>query len=317
MPDRPYTLLSCSVSLDGYLGDLTPRLALSNDGRLRPGRRGARLVRRDHGRRGHRAHRQPAAARALARTPRGAHGPRAPGVAEEDHRHQPGGPRRTLELLHHRRGREARLHPEPACGRRARPPRAGGDDRGRRPARAHAPAQRGPRRSRRGAAHGRGRRHRAHAVPGRRPRRRAAARRRALLRRRLERPALRERRALPVERRAGARRSPRCARSATSCCCATRSHRGSGTNERRSEDGRDRADAQVLLLAVLAATAGLGAAGWSVGVAARDHGDGARRAAARPAGPASWVTLARARSPSASPRWSRTRSRTTRRSRCS
>ena len=30
MADRPYTLLSCSVSLDGYLGDHTPRLALSN-----------------------------------------------------------------------------------------------------------------------------------------------------------------------------------------------------------------------------------------------------------------------------------------------
>src|SRR3954454_16781188 len=30
MPERPYTLLSCSVSLDGYLGDQTPRLALSN-----------------------------------------------------------------------------------------------------------------------------------------------------------------------------------------------------------------------------------------------------------------------------------------------
>src|SRR3954470_6701269 len=31
MPERPYTMLSCSVSLDGYLGDRTPRLALSND----------------------------------------------------------------------------------------------------------------------------------------------------------------------------------------------------------------------------------------------------------------------------------------------
>ena len=31
MSDRPYTLLSCSVSLDGYLGDQTPRLPLSND----------------------------------------------------------------------------------------------------------------------------------------------------------------------------------------------------------------------------------------------------------------------------------------------
>ena len=31
MTDRPYTVMSCSVSLDGYLGDRTPRLALSND----------------------------------------------------------------------------------------------------------------------------------------------------------------------------------------------------------------------------------------------------------------------------------------------
>jgi len=31
VPDRPYTMLSCCVSLDGYLGDRTPRLALSND----------------------------------------------------------------------------------------------------------------------------------------------------------------------------------------------------------------------------------------------------------------------------------------------
>jgi 5-amino-6-(5-phosphoribosylamino)uracil reductase len=31
MPERPYTLLSCSVSLDGYLGDHKPRLALSNE----------------------------------------------------------------------------------------------------------------------------------------------------------------------------------------------------------------------------------------------------------------------------------------------
>jgi len=29
--DRPYSLLSCSVSLDGYLGDRTPRLARSNE----------------------------------------------------------------------------------------------------------------------------------------------------------------------------------------------------------------------------------------------------------------------------------------------
>jgi 5-amino-6-(5-phosphoribosylamino)uracil reductase len=34
MADRPYTLLSCSVSLDGYLGDHKPRLALSNQADL-------------------------------------------------------------------------------------------------------------------------------------------------------------------------------------------------------------------------------------------------------------------------------------------
>ena len=31
MPDRPYTLLSCSVSIDGYLGSPVSRLLLSND----------------------------------------------------------------------------------------------------------------------------------------------------------------------------------------------------------------------------------------------------------------------------------------------
>jgi 5-amino-6-(5-phosphoribosylamino)uracil reductase len=34
MSERPYTLLSCSVSLDGYLGDQKPRLALSNEADL-------------------------------------------------------------------------------------------------------------------------------------------------------------------------------------------------------------------------------------------------------------------------------------------
>jgi 5-amino-6-(5-phosphoribosylamino)uracil reductase len=31
MPDRPYTLLSCSVSIDGYIGNAASRLLLSND----------------------------------------------------------------------------------------------------------------------------------------------------------------------------------------------------------------------------------------------------------------------------------------------
>src|ERR687889_325548 len=34
MSERPYTLLSCSVSLDGYLGEQTRRLALSNEADL-------------------------------------------------------------------------------------------------------------------------------------------------------------------------------------------------------------------------------------------------------------------------------------------
>ena len=35
MPERPYTILSCSISLDGYLGGATEeRLVLSNDADL-------------------------------------------------------------------------------------------------------------------------------------------------------------------------------------------------------------------------------------------------------------------------------------------
>ncbi|MEY2532637.1 MAG: hypothetical protein QOF29_547, partial [bacterium] len=57
--------------------------------------------------------------------------------------------------------------------------------------------------------------------------------------------------------------------------------------------------AQVLLLAVLARTAGLGVAGWVVGVAcavtmAAALGRGLVRRRADRLGPASWVTLARA-----------------------
>src|SRR5215212_7798660 len=57
--------------------------------------------------------------------------------------------------------------------------------------------------------------------------------------------------------------------------------------------------AQVLLLAVLAATAGLGAAGWVVGVAcavimAAALGRGLARRRGERLGPASWLTLARA-----------------------
>ena len=50
--DRPYTLLSCGMSIDGYLGagDRDPAAAVQRR-RLRPGRRGAGRLRRDPGRR--------------------------------------------------------------------------------------------------------------------------------------------------------------------------------------------------------------------------------------------------------------------------
>ena len=122
MSDRPYTMLSCSVSLDGYLGDRTPRLALSNDAdfdRVDEVRAscdaimvGAVTVRTDN-------------PRLLVRSPARRDERKARGlavVADEDHGDRPRGPRRAVELLHHRRGREARLHLEPA---RARRPRSG------------------------------------------------------------------------------------------------------------------------------------------------------------------------------------------------
>ena len=77
MRDRPYTLLCCSVSIDGYIGSVGVAPAAVQRRRLRPGRRRPRLLRRDPGRRGDRAHRQPAAARALAGPPRRADGARA------------------------------------------------------------------------------------------------------------------------------------------------------------------------------------------------------------------------------------------------
>ena len=103
MPDRPYTLLSCGMSIDGYLGSATPRrLALSND---------ADFDRVDAVRAtcdailvgaAHRAQRQPAASGALADAPRRADGPRARAVADQGHRDRAGGAGRVRRLLHHR-----------------------------------------------------------------------------------------------------------------------------------------------------------------------------------------------------------------------
>ena len=74
--DRPYTLLSCSMSIDGYIDGAkeTRPAALQERPRLRPGRRGARERRRDPGRRHHGPQRQPTPARPLAGPPRRADG---------------------------------------------------------------------------------------------------------------------------------------------------------------------------------------------------------------------------------------------------
>ncbi len=135
MPDRPYTLLELRPvdrRLPRQRGAAAPRAVQRR--RLRPGRRRARLLRRDPGRRGHRADRQPAAAGALAGPPRRADGARAAAVADQGHRDRAGGARPRRRLLHRRRHREARLLREPPRGRRPLATRTGGDRRRRRPA---------------------------------------------------------------------------------------------------------------------------------------------------------------------------------------
>ena len=69
--ERPYTLLSCGISIDGYLdgADRGAAPALQRR-RPRPRRRRARRLRRDPRRRGHRPQRQPPAAGARAGAPR-------------------------------------------------------------------------------------------------------------------------------------------------------------------------------------------------------------------------------------------------------
>ena len=234
MPDRPYTLLSCSMSIDGYLGSArrsaccspTTPTSTGSTPCAPPATRSwsARTtVRTDN-------------PRLLVRSqtsPRRAHGARARAVADQGHRDRARRARRARRLLHHRRRREARLLREPARGRRPRAARAGGDRRRRRPAPSRcAGSARTSAAPRRAAADGRGRRQGAHAVPHRRPRRRAAARRRAVLRRRLAGAAVRAATAASPGTPTGARRSPTSARSATWCCCATRSRRASGPTER-------------------------------------------------------------------------------------
>ena len=143
MSDRPYTLLSCSVSLDGYLGDQTPRLALSNEAdfdRVDEVRAscdaimvGAVTVRTDNPRL--LGARTPAARSARPRLPPSPKKITVTSRADLDARSN----------FFTTGEAESSSHPEPAGGRRPRTARAGGDDRGRRPARAHALAHRGPR----------------------------------------------------------------------------------------------------------------------------------------------------------------------------
>ena len=120
MADRPYTLLSCSMSIDGYIGNGASRLLLSNDAdfdRVDAVRAscdailvGAATVRIDNPRLLVRsqARRDERAARGLAASPMKVTVTRR---AELDAR---------AALLHGRRRREDRLLREPEGGRRAR-----------------------------------------------------------------------------------------------------------------------------------------------------------------------------------------------------
>ena len=185
MAERPYTLLSCSMSIDGYIdGASESRLLLSNDLDFDRGRPGPRRRRRDHGRGHDGPQRRPAVAGARPRAARAAtlEGPaRDPG---QGHRDRARPPRPVGALLRRRRHRKlvyaaAAVVGGLSAGSALRPrsstvaSRCGC---------AHWPrtcTHRGVR-----AAHG-GRRGRgAHAVPRRRPGRRAPARGGAVLRRR-------------------------------------------------------------------------------------------------------------------------------------
>ena len=110
MSERPYTLLSCGMSMDGYLDNASnSRLLLSNDAdfdRVDAVRAecdailvGAGTVRNDD-------------PRLMVRTPvtaRRADRSRAATDTDEGDRDQARGPRPGCELLRHRRHREARL----------------------------------------------------------------------------------------------------------------------------------------------------------------------------------------------------------------
>ena len=187
--DRPYTLLSCGMSLDAYLdGPGEDRVLLSNEAdfdRVDAVRAevdailvGAATVRKDDPRLLVRspARRAQRVARGLCPSPLK--------VTVTEHADLDtvanfftAGDSDKLVYCRDRRGR-----PRPC------PAGPGRHRRGRRPPGRRTPGERGPARARRAPADGGGRRVGAHPVPDRRPRRRAAPGRRAVLRRRPARP---------------------------------------------------------------------------------------------------------------------------------
>ena len=233
--ERPYTLLSCGMSIDGYLdGAGDERLILSNDAdldRVDAVRAecdailvGAATVRNDNPRLLVRC-----PERRLERVARGLQAVAGQGDGDLPGRARPGRP-----VLHDRRLREARLLPSGARRRRRGPGSAR--------SRPSSTAGRGSRcarlsedlhDARRTPADGRGRRHHPHPVPHRGPRRRAAAGGRAVLRRRLRGPPLRRRRPRSRSARAARPGWPTYAGSARSCCCATRCPTGSRRRRER------------------------------------------------------------------------------------
>ena len=132
MHERPYTLLSCSVSMDGYIASAASRLLLSNEAdfdRVDAVRAscdailvGATTVRNDN----------PRLLVRLQALREGTDRARARADADEGHRDPPGGARRALSSSPPGRGGEARLLRAAACRRRPRATRTGRDRRRRR-----------------------------------------------------------------------------------------------------------------------------------------------------------------------------------------
>ena len=156
MADRPYTLLSCGMSIDGYLDRHGERLVLSNDADLERVDRSAR-----------RATRSSSGPRPSGRTTRACWSAARPGATSArrglppDHRSRSPSPRGARagparRLLRHRRQREARLLRQ-AGGRGPRERLGDGrDGRRRRAAGRSGGAGGGPPRPRRAPADGRG-----------------------------------------------------------------------------------------------------------------------------------------------------------------